>query len=356
MARSTPHPMAIKYSTEEADLTHAAPVIQDLWARNLIGHDQRSAESKLSRGYVNNPAGRGSVVLLLGDAPSATHGAQGLHPRRFQIGPRAVRAIGLADYVVDVEHRTLGPALMLLRRSDRIGADRFDLTYGLPNEKAEPVFSRAGMKCLGALLRFAKPLGTHERLKRYMPGAVARSIAPVVDRALGVGDMVRGAGAEVRLECTPAVWDDPLFDELWQRRPAALLLAERSGAMLRWRFGTDGHTPWRVCAARDRRGHVMGYVVWRHTGVFATVGDFFTSAPETLTTPLMLAFSQFARRAGMQVISVDFFGWSAVLEQLRHAGMVQRPNRLSVFVGSQTAAEFQSPECWYLTDFDNDAD
>ncbi len=348
--------MAIKYSTEEADLTQAAPVIQDLWARNLIGHDQRSAESKLSRGYVNNPAGRGSVVLLIGEGLSAAQGAQGLHPRSFQIGSRPVRAIGLADYVVDVEHRTLGPALMLLRRSDRIGADRFDLTYGLPNEKAEPVFSRAGMKCLGALLRFAKPLGARERLTRYMPPAVARSIAPVVDGALGVGDLVRGAGAEMRLECRPVTWDDPLFDELWEQRPASLLLAERSGAMLRWRFAADADTPWRVCAARDSRGTVRGYVVWRSTGVFTTVGDFFTSAPEVLTSSLMLAFSQFARRAGMQVISVDFFGRSAVAEQLRQAGMVQRPNRLSVFVGSQTSAEFQSPECWYLTDFDNDAD
>lgn len=348
--------MAIKYAIEEADLTHAAPVIQSLWVRNLIGHDQRSAESKLRRGYVNNPAGPGAVVLLVGEGLSAAQGAQGLHPRRFQIGQRAVRAAGLADYVVDAEHRTLGPALMLLRRSDRIGADRFDLTYGFPNEKAEPVFSRAGMRCLGALMRFAKPLSTLERLTRYVPLAVAQSIAPVVDGALGVGDLVRGASADVKLECAPVDWDDPLFDHLWARRPASLLLAERSGVMLRWRFVQDGNTGWRVCAARDPQGHVQGYVVWRSTGVFTTVGDFFTSAPEALTAPLMLAFSQFARREGMQVISVDYFGWSAVAEQLRQAGMVLRPNRVSVFVGSQTSPEFQSPERWYLTDFDNDAD
>lgn len=151
-------------------------------------------------------------------------------------------------------------------------------------------------------------------------------------------------------------WDDPLFDDLWQQRPPSLLLAERSGAMLRWRFVPDGNTNWRACAARDRRGDVAGYVVWRSTGVFTTIGDFFTSAPGALTTPLMLAFSQFARREGMQVISTDFFGWPAVSEQLRQAGMVLRPNRMSVFVGSQTSPEFQSPERWYLTDFDNDAD
>ena len=348
--------MAIKYSTEEANLTLAAQVIRDLWARNLVGHDLQSAASKLARGYVNNQAGLGSVVLLTGDGGAAAHGAQGLHPRRFQMGTRVVRAIGLADYVVDAEHRTLGPALMLLRRSNRIGAERFDLTYGLPNMKAEPVFNRAGMKSLGALTRFAKPLGARERLTRYMPGPVARSIAPVVDGALGVGDLVRDAGAEVRLECSPVSWDDPLFDDLWDRRPPTLLLAERTATMLRWRFESEAATRWQVCAGRDRGGNVMGYVVWRSTGILTTVGDFFTSAPDTLTAPLLLAFSRFARRAGMQVISADFFGWSAVAAQLRAAGMVVRERRISVFVGSQTPAEFSSPERWYLTDFDNDAD
>ena len=70
----------------------------------------------------------------------------------------------------------------------------------------------------------------------------------------------------------------------------------------------------------------------------------------------MLGFSQFARREGAQVVSVDFFGWSAVTDQLRRAGMVLRPGGLSLFVGSRTEAEFRSPESWYVTDFDNDAD
>ena len=124
--------MATTYSIEAADLAQAAPEVQDLWVRNLAGHDAYSAAAKLRLGYVDNPAGPGVVLLLKAAGLAAAQGAQGLHPRRFHLGESALNAIGLADYVVSPEHRSLGPALMLARRSAQLGVERFDLTYGLP--------------------------------------------------------------------------------------------------------------------------------------------------------------------------------------------------------------------------------
>jgi hypothetical protein len=135
-----------------------------------------------------------------------------------------------------------------------------------------------------------------------------------------------------------------------------LLLSERSGCMLQWRFGTEGRGPWQVCLARERSGRVCGYVVWRHEHGFIQIGDFFSRDPGALTAPLMLAFARLARRTQAQSISVEFFGVSKVAEQLQEAGMVLRPEQAPLFAGAATPAAFLSPEAWHLTSFDNDAD
>jgi hypothetical protein len=349
--------MANKYSIDEADLAAAAPAIEELWTRNLAGHKGDSARTKLQRAYVNNPAGPGTVVLLRVEGTSNPQGAQGLHPRSFHLGSRPLLAIGLADYVVNADHRTLGPALMLLRRAVQLGTERFDLIYGMPNAKAVPVFTRAGLKCLGAVRRYAKPLGTRHRLAQYVPIGVAASVAPVVDGALRLRDRARSScGAQ--LSCEAAAWDDEVFDDVWIRRPPGLLLAERSGRLLRWRFATPAAAGWRACAARNDQGVVQGYIVWRDIAGFAQIGDFFTIDPGSLTTSLMLAFARYATYAGVQTISVEFFGSSVVADQLRRAGMVMRRDHAPVFaLGNPNAAlALESSDVWYLTEFDNDGD
>ena len=348
--------MARNYSIEEAELSTAAQAIQSLWERNLTGHDATSVQVKLRLGYLDNPAGRGTVLLLRCEGLSHAQGTQGLHPRRFHLGPRSIRAIGLADFVVNADHRSLGPALMLMRRGAEVGAQSFDLTYGFPNAKAAPVCARAGLKRLGTMRRYAKPLASREQLATRMPRWLARCCAPMVDRALSLLDWTRRCRLRAPLACRPAPWDDPAFDELWTRRPAATLLSERTGRMLHWRFGAPGRGAWQVCVARDRSDTAMGYVVWRSAEGFAEIGDFFAKDPQTMTLALMLAFVRLAARSGVQSISVEFFGGPRVTDQLLGAGMISRPDQMAVFIGATTAAELESPEFWYLTAFDNDAD
>lgn len=348
--------MPALYSIEEADLVDSASIIQYLWATNLEGHSPSSAAEKLRRGYVENPAGEGTVILLKVDGLWDAQGAQGLHPRRFHHGLRVVNAIGLADYVVNANHRSLGPALILMRRAAQIGAEHFDLVYGLPNPKAEPVCVRAGLKRLGYLQRYAKPLASREHLARHLPQWLVPWLAPFVDLGIACRDVLRKQRVPHRLVCTAAPWNDPALDELWSLRPAGMLLSERSGRMLQWRFGTEGRGAWRLCLARDRAAKVCGYVIWRSLRGFIEVGDFFSSDPGALTTPLMLAFARLARLTRAESISVEFFGDSKVAEQLREAGMVPRPERAPLFTGAATPAAFLSPDTWYLTGFDNDAD
>lgn len=348
--------MAISYHIQEADLSTTAAAIQALWVSNLVGHDPRSAAAKLRLGYVDNPAGRGCALLLYPEGDSQPTGVQGLHPRVFHYGAQRLSAAGLADYAVDPAHRSLGPALMLMRHGCRLGAERFDLTYGLPNQKAAAVLARAGLKRFGMVRRFARPLCSRALLAQRLPSWLAALGAALVDVLLRLRDKCRTATQKPRLECRDATWEDPALDEVWAHRPASLVLSDRSAAMLRWRFGTPDRGNWQVCVARDVAGVARAHTVWRLRDGVAEIGDFFSSDPERLTAPLMLAFARRARRAGASSISVQFFGCKGVTRGLLASGMALRPQQAPLFRLPGGPPELDSPERWYLTSFDDDAD
>jgi hypothetical protein len=347
--------MASAYTVEDADPVACAEQIQALWVQNLAGHSAESARAKLALGYVDNPAGPGAVLLLRADGEPPAVGVQGLHPRTFHHGERRVRAAGLADFAVDAGHRSLGPALMLMRSGVQRAGERFDMTYGLPNAKAAPVCQRAGLKRIGAMRRHAKPLRSRAQLAQRLPAGLAGVLAPLADLALRAADLVRAVRQPSRLRFREARWDDPAIDALWARRDPQRLWSERSATLLRWRFGEPARGDWRIGIATDRDGQPQGHVTWRLIDGFAEVGDFFAPDPGRTTLPLLSAFTRAARRAGAASISLGFFGSPQVERQLAQAGFRVRPQTAPVFVAPGGAAP-ESPDSWHLTAFDNDAD
>jgi hypothetical protein len=356
--------MPTHYTVEVADLTNNADDVLALWVHNLPGFDTKNARAKLQLGYVANPAGMSQILLLLADdalpAAQGAQGVQGLHARRFQWGAQTYNAAALADLVVSAEHRSLGPALMLMRRSTEMAQTSFDFSYGLPNERAAAVCSRAGLQPLGKLQRYAKPLASLEKLGQRIPAWMAMLMAPLVDRALTARDAWRGAQIGLRLTCRGASWTDPALDDVWAHRSTGMLYSQRSSAMLRWRF--DGSrlpqsTPrWDICIAHDGDHAVQGYVVWRQVNGFIEVGDFFVKDVAQHLTPMMLGFARFAKRHHAVSVSVEFFGSPQVANALLAAGLHLRPEVAAVFVGASTPSALLDPAIWYFTAFDNDAD
>ena len=344
------------YSTEEADLHADAAAVQSLWCHNLMGYDALRAAEKFRAGYVENPAGRGMVFALRSKGEGQPQGTLGLYPRSFYLGARALRAVSMADFAVNREHRSVQPALMLMRHAALIAAQTFELIYGSPNPRASPIFAMASFKRIGDVHRYAKPLASAGHLSRHVPAWAARLSAPVADLALQAMDRIRELRSGSRLVCRPANWDDSAIDEIWARRPPSTLLSERTARMLSWRFGAPRHSAWQFNLAFDSDSVARGYIVWRNIEGFVEIGDFFTDTPETRTSLLIVSFTRWIRRKGARSISLEFFGSSAVAQQLKSAGMHLRPERAPVFVGSNTPTLLEEAENWFLTLFDSDAD
>jgi hypothetical protein len=129
--------------------------------------------------------------------------------------------------------------------------------------------------------------------------------------------------------------------------------------MLHWRFAAAGREQWQLCLAYDADSALQGYVAWRPLNGLVEIGDFFSIDPLKETTALMLAFTRWIKGRGIggNGISVEFFGCPVVVEQLKSAGMILRPQpRDPVFVGKDAPSDLCAPGQWYLTVFDSDAD
>lgn len=347
------------FTTSEVPISQHADQISSLWRRNLGDLDEDTASAKLRLGYIDNPAGHG-VGIVLRDQSSDSESPAGVicvHPRRIHLGDRVVAGGNLADYAVESAYRTLGPALMLMKKALAIGRERLELLYGLPNAKSGAVCRRAGMSTIGEFRRYARVLSSHHPRVESLAPAVVRPLSPLLNQALAVVERVRSLTLGPALKPEPVGFDHPGLDEIWARRPRDLLLSERSSGMLMWRYGVIGRGAWQLTLFRDRKGTPHGYVVWRMHDGFAEVGDFFTPDPARLTAPVIGRFCRMAQSLGAWGVNVRFFGAPAVEAGLLKAGLSRREDDRLVVLDTPAQADRQYTEAalWYLTEFDNDA-
>ncbi len=350
--------MLAPYAVEGSELRRQSATIGALWIANLAVSSAEAVDAKIRLGYVENPAGAGHCVLLRRHAAESPIGVLCLHPRRFHFGAQRIVGANLADFAVAAAHRSLGPALSLMKHAISFGEEKFGMVYGLPNKKALAVFKRAGMKEIGAITRYVKVLCSQHYIARYMPDPVAGVLGKIVDgamRALDAGKRLllrprmRGAGAEL---------GDAAIDRVWQQRPVDLLLSERSADILQWRFGAPGRGNWQLYVVRSADGADCGEIVWRLNGGKAEVGDFFSCDPRRMTASMMLAFSAHARGRGARSVSVEFFGDESVVAGLRNAGFRAREAGHSLFLADDPAFApgAGARQHWYMTRFDDDTD
>jgi hypothetical protein len=367
-----------------ADLAAESDDIRAIWLRNLRGYDPKRAADKLRLGYLANPAEGARVALLCPKDGGAPVGTMGQHARSMVLGATSVSAIGLADFSVDAEHRTLGPAVLLARTTMRDAMARAGLVYGQPNARAAAVMRFIGLNLVAHWQRYAKPLRLHPWLRRWLTsrmsgparrliGTLAAVVATFDRPVMAAVDTLlmwrcKKAGvAGPRLRCEAARWDDPAIDALWARRRVDLLLGERSAAMLAWRFGAEGRLAWQLAIGRDRTGAPHGLVVWRDRDSHIEVGDFMAApldpqmpasrqadAPRDATAALVLAFARMMRRRGAAPLSLENCGSPDIARSLALAGCHLRPQRMPLYAIGPLAD--RPIEGWHLTSFDVDED
>lgn len=155
------------YTVSQADPVDSGPFVVDLWKHNL----PTASAGRFPWLY----AGDRAKAWLLHTEDSSVVGSVGLMSRAI-LSPQGMLQAGQAiDLNVDLNHRTVGPALSLTRTVVQSAKQQaYKFVYSLPNAESEPVLKRVGYRFLGSV----QPLVQADPVREAASLAVAQPTAP----------------------------------------------------------------------------------------------------------------------------------------------------------------------------------
>ena len=348
------------YRVRPADLDTEASLIQALWSQNFVALNEKTGAAKFDAQYRHNPAGKGECLFLEEQASATVIGVQGLIRRRFVHGADLLVAGVMADYAVNAPHRSLGPALQLMKSCIAHGRQTLDFLYGFPNPRSQAIFQRAGLLPTGTISRYVKPLRSREFLTRSL-SARWRVVLPVltvlVDVAMRLGETWRQLRYGQQWQWRQCEHFDEEFDRSWLGGERGnMVMGERSRDMLAWRYPNPAMR--RIAVVRDpKNGEPVGHVIWQRNGLMLSILDVYCRRPDHQLLGLLCGFSRQVRHLPATSLSMEFKGPANLRLALKRAGFHPREDcPFHAILGEASSIGELDAEVFYLTSFDRDSD
>jgi hypothetical protein len=343
----------VRYTTAAARFPDDGPTVLELWSCGLSRH--RVADAKFRWYYERNPEGAPETVFLRYDGAPGAVGVATMGRRRMRLGDENVVGGCLVDFVVEPQHRSFYPALLLQKNLLRRGQEIRAVVFALPNPRAEAILRRAGYHRIGHMVRLVRVLRSRPYLARVLPGWISTALGAAIDHARLATTRLR------RLQSSDYAWEwrahpDADFDALWERAaPRGTLIGARDRAFLAWRFVESpfhAHRFFVVIAKADRR--VVAYAVCHVQAQAMQVADFLVDAAAPgAGRQLWRELALEAYRTGHRSLSVEFLGAQAVRRELDALGMVDRGRR-PLYAAFEDRHDLCAPSNWYVTNADED--
>lgn len=245
-------------------------------------------------------------------------------PRPFQLGQRVFQGGLLANLMVAKEHRTLWPALKLVRRmvGDCKASGALDFLYGDPNEAALAILKAVGFRPAGG-----------------GGGAVRRFVLPLADPRMGVDLALRAYH---------------FFTRFWGTGPALVATPRRAAEIPAGPDIPEAGDISALCPVprpavyRHRLPGYPGPDDWWHTieprgGRAAPVGAALVRGPDsqgmgvvcalrrdsrTPLTSVLVTLAHALRTRGIRRLEISVMDRSAAAAAVRQAGFVAREERI----------------------------
>lgn len=343
-------------SIEQVDPETERASISRLLEANL---PDAATKGRFEWAYLENPHGAAKVWLARTEDGDAI-GTSAAFPRLFRVNGNAVKALVLSDFAFDARHRTLGPALKLLRASlAPVDAGEFKFALDHPSESMAAVYRRLGGTELGPQVRFVRLLGIAGLVRRrWGNGPLVSSIGRLGDAVMG---MLGGPG---RVAAGLAVADhsgpyDASFAEvagvLETRRS---VVGDRSPDYLNWRFHSGIRFRYATVTVSSA-GKLLAYAILQHTDDrVATIAEFVCPPDRAAERALLSAVADHCRRNNAESIQASGFdggAWSVLLNDLGFAARERLPGVIVYACkGEEIASTLAAGKSWWMTDGDRD--
>jgi len=315
-----------------------------------IVHLIRSADGKPGRSeekfrwFYEKPYEGPTIPLLLHHLPSnSTVGLIAIGSRRLLVNGQSISAGLMADLHVEAAHRSLLPALTLLRAATAAGLEEHGVLYGYPNTFAQPLMRRAGYELVAQFSRFVYLL----RIANYLPNWIPKPIRLPIGLAADVVHWVRHA--------LPATLARRVLATENLYAPPAVVGAHKA-RFLNWRFGPD--SPQRCIllpapASLETVSAGLNAVETRGDVDYVRFLPYSDPTAKDSARDWRLLLRT-ARRTGRASISFACTADAALQSRLIDAGFTYRDQRPVFAIWRAELASQLRGASWMLTDADED--
>jgi len=344
----------MKYRVEKVDAATNKDDILWLWYRNF---SLSAPEERFSWMYLQNPCGTPDVWFLR-DADDCLVGMIGVCKRKFLLNGENIYAGQCIDFLVEKRHRSLGPALQLLRcLIENMERDGYDFLYSFPRNGLKALLKRIGFVELDLFSRWAMVLRSNYIVEKYVRNKVLSSFAS------GILDMGLRLKRTVSLLRLPSEYSyhfrdqaGPEFDNIWQNaEQSPQVCGDRGSEYIQWRFSEYPEIDYQYFFINGEERH-LGYISYYTIDRHVTITDFFSGTKSSMTA-LFKAFIAEMGKNGFMSLSADFAGRPQEVDILTSIGFIQRPseNCLVIYVNKETKEKIPlKRESWYFTVADRD--
>lgn len=348
----------MSYVIHKADLiTHKSSLLE-LWRRNY-GH---VVEGRYEWMYERNPAGNPIVFLLYHEQSETYVGSISMFPRALYVGQKITKAYICGDMVVDTQHRSLGPAIKLLKATiTQCQQENPCVLISVPNDKSEPVTLRVGFKKLDDFVEMTYVLRTKKYLMRhiksqFLAGVMAFPLDWLICLRYEIFTTLHAKNYHYELVETFDHCIDQTFDAGLDQYS---FIGVRDSKFLNWRVSSSPYNKHGIFLLKTKNNNqACGYIAFTQGDNRAHIVDFSSDGKEKTIKMLFLLFTRYQRDQECDSISLDIAAHQSLLGFIKERGFSLR-GRKNLIVTFSSLAELDLTKLvdtkpWYLTAADND--
>jgi len=215
--------------------------------------------------YKDNSYGVTSTWMIFHNESEKPAGSLSVFPRQLDINGESVLVGVNCDIIIQKQHRTLGPAIMMLNALVKGAQDLgYQVLLAMPNQMSQPVFKRAGYIRIGSAFRWSKILKCEEKIQPIIPNKhVIKLVSPLIDILLYRVSFIQWANLRYRgiLKEMKIVIDKvgnaSILEGMSDNRGV-----RSSADYLKWRYTDVGTSNSKVFLLKSGDSKLFGYIIF----------------------------------------------------------------------------------------------
>ncbi|WNO08519.1 hypothetical protein [Teredinibacter sp. KSP-S5-2] len=292
--------------------------------------------------YLNSPyPSKRIFTLRLEQQASPLIGTQGLFTRNWKtdFGISKISVIG--DMYVAKAHRTLGPALKLLRHVTDQACQDTDIIYSFPNKNAEPVFKRIGYKKVNDLTRYSRPLRCKEILQSHQKLKMLTPFSRLIDFCLFIELHLRGFFTPNYNVDIQQPNEDELNDLWVDANMHYSMIGKRDAAFIKWRLANHTKNNTQLAIIRKQCDNtIQSYVIFETDAQgHIDIDDILCRNGAKQLKSMLVAFLLYAYGKKIKTVSFVFSGNSEIKDTLSALRMHPRESKPVYCYASSSSPE-----------------